>query len=197
MIFTHRILITGAAGYIGRFVCQELARQGFLPIAFDDFAHGRTPPTGACAVEQGVMTEESLSAVMGRYLPVGVIHLAGGRGGRHSNPKFTFDNEDGSVSETTILLAVMAKYNVRHIVFASSAAVYGDLGSVRATETSPLRATSTYGKAKIASEIRIRAWGENAHRGWIILRYANAVGADPASMLGSASRKRLKAPLER
>jgi len=219
----HRILVTGAAGYIGRFVCQELARCGFLPIVFDDFSRGRTPSGIPGFAEHGSMTEERLGSVMAGHRPAAVIHLAGGRGGRHqtasgvaparfqtewkpvgrpesapdlksrarahsdAKPVPTFAEcalEDPNLGGTRMLLAAMAELEVRHIVLASSAAVYGDAGAVHAGEDAPLRGTSPYGHAKIAAEGLVRAWGDEPDRGWVILRYANAAGADPESMLG-------------
>jgi UDP-glucose 4-epimerase len=180
---THRILVTGAAGYIGRFVCQELVRQGFLAVAFDDFTRGRVVAPIDGIVENGLMTAESLGAVMTRHRPIAVIHLAGGRGGRHKTSKSTL-SEDPILDWTRILLAVMAEHKVQNFVFASSSAVYSDPRSAYAAEDTPLRAASAYGKSKIAAEGLVRAWGEDADRGWVILRYANAAGADPVSMLG-------------
>lgn len=180
---TRRILVTGAAGYIGRFVCQELAGQGFLPIIFDDFSRGRTAAQIDGIVEDGLMKAESLRSVIARHQPAAVIHLAGGRGDRHRTLRPGL-SEERNLDGTRILLAAMADHNVQQIIFASSSAVYGDAGPAHVAEDAPLRGASAYGKAKIAAEGLVRNWGEDPNRGWIILRYANAAGADPESLLG-------------
>jgi len=183
-----RILVTGAAGYIGRFVCRALAQAGFAPIMLDDLSRGRVAPAHYGIVEDRKMTFEAINAALASNRPRSVIHLAGGRGNQQGMRDAVQDDavqdEDSNIGFTRILLAALARHEIHHLLLASSSAVYGDSGPWPVREEAPLRAASRYGRAKIAAEGLVRDWGEQKPRRWAILRFANAAGADAKDGLG-------------
>jgi UDP-arabinose 4-epimerase len=73
---------------------------------------------------------------------------------------------------------------VPHIVFSSSAAVYGDPIKVPIPEDHPTRPVNPYGETKLMMESALRWYGAAYGVKWVALRYFNAAGADPAGELG-------------
>ena len=90
-----------------------------------------------------------------------------------------------NVTGTLILLEVMKKYNLRNLVFSSSATVYGEPKTVPITEDFPLSATNPYGRTKLIIEDILRDL-YNAEPEWNIalLRYFNPVGAHISGRIG-------------
>jgi len=80
---------------------------------------------------------------------------------------------------------VMAKYNVKKIVFSSSATVYGDPASVPIDESFPLSATNPYGRTKLMIEEILRDLYVSDN-GWgiVLLRYFNPIGAHESGVIG-------------
>jgi UDP-glucose-4-epimerase GalE len=94
--------------------------------------------------------------------------------------RYFSNNVGGSLS----LLTAMVETGVRHIVFSSTAAVYGDPPSSPIFETFPIKAVNPYGESKVMVETLLR-WFDQIHRVTsVCLRYFNAAGGDPAGHLG-------------
>ena len=179
---SNSILLTGAAGTIGRFVSIALAQSGYLPVNFDDFSRGR-PRSRALVgpVHDGPMTREAIEAVVAWHRPIAALHFAGTR--PRPGQTAALDSDPNFVG-TRSLLEGLATAGVAAVVLASSAAVYG-AGHRLAAEDAPLQPANAYGSAKLAAEQLVRQWGDAMpHRRWVILRLANAAGADVSQMLG-------------
>jgi UDP-arabinose 4-epimerase len=180
------VLVTGGAGYIGSHVCKALKRAGYTPVTFDNLSHGHE-----WAVRWGpffhgdLQNSEDLDAVILKYRPEMVIHLAGSIHLRESieNPfQHYFNNVIGSLS----LLKAMVKHSITSLVFSSSAAIYAPPQYLPMDELHPKKPINPYGKTKWMTEQIFedfhRAYGLNA----VSLRYFNAAGADFEGQIGEA-----------
>ncbi len=150
---TQRVVVTGASGRIGAAVVAALAGDpDFDVIAFVSPAaapSSATPPDGNPA---GIPVDLADRAAFGRALrnarPDVVIHLAARRDG---GPGATEVNV-GSIEQ---LVASVSGAGIRRVVFASSAAVYGDSATRSSAESDELAPASDYGRAKIAGELAL------------------------------------------
>ena len=179
-----RVLVTGGAGYIGSHTAKALARQNFEPIILDDFHSGHR-----WAVKWGSLAEGNLSdsnflrGVFAQHKPEAVIHFASEIqvGESVKDPrKYYWSN----CVNTLKLLDGMCEAGVRHIVFSSSAAVYGDPEVTPIPEDHPARPVNPYGETKLFVERVLRSYETAYDLRWIALRYFNACGADPEGELG-------------
>jgi len=133
--------------------------------------------------EFDIAATSDLAELMRRKQSDAVIHFAAfiavGESMRQPE-KYFANNVGGSLS----LLTAMVQAGVKHVVFSSSAAVYGTPPSTPILETSPIQPVSPYGESKVMVETMLR-WFDAIHRvRSISLRYFNAAGADPAGGLG-------------
>ena len=86
------------------------------------------------------------------------------------------------------LIECAVKNGVRHFIFSSTAAVYGNPAAIPVTESAPLQPISPYGWSKLMSEIMLRDAGRAHGLGHVILRYFNVAGADPQGQAGQSNK---------
>ena len=179
-----KILVTGGAGYIGSHTAQALARAGYEPVVLDDMSSGHR-----WAVKWGPLVEGSLAdsdlirtTLTGHKIEA-VIHFAASLLVAESmtNPQKYFWN---NVVNTLRLLDAMLAAGTRHLVFSSSAAVYGVPQTVPIPEDHPKNPINAYGETKLSMERAIHWYGLAYGIRWMALRYFNAAGADPDGELG-------------
>ncbi|WP_372627227.1 UDP-glucose 4-epimerase GalE [Arsukibacterium sp.] len=189
---TH-ILLTGGAGYIGSHTALALLRAGYQVISFDNYSNSST--TALQRVEQlaagniitlsgDIRDETALSEVFRQYPVSAVVHFAGLKAVGESTemPLHYYDN---NVAGTVTLCRVMREFNVKKLVFSSSATVYGDAKTVPIAETAPRSATNPYGQSKLMIELILEDLVK-AEPDWgiTLLRYFNPVGADISGQIG-------------
>jgi len=85
------------------------------------------------------------------------------------------------------LIETVVKGGVRHFIFSSTAAVYGNPERVPVREDDPTAPTSPYGSSKLMTEIMLRDAGVAHGLGYVILRYFNVAGADPLGRTGQST----------
>lgn len=181
-----KILVTGGAGYIGSHVCKALAKRGYLPVTYDNLCSGNSEAVQWGPLETGDVRDRArLAAVMDTWKPGAIIHLAAliQVGESVSNPLKYYDN---NVFGSLCLLEEACAHDIRHMVFSSTAAVYGLPGTDLIGETSPLKPINPYGQTKLAMENMIRDHAAAYGLNFAILRYFNAAGADPETETGTA-----------
>ncbi|MGH9444957.1 MAG: UDP-glucose 4-epimerase GalE [Terriglobia bacterium] len=181
-----RVLVTGGAGYIGSHTAKALALAGYEPVILDDFSSGHR-----WAVKWGTIAEGSLAdcnllhKVFHEIRVDAVIHFAGviqvGESMRDPQKYFWSNGVN-----TLKLLDAMRAAEVKHVVFSSSAAVYGDPEVVPIPEDHPARPVSPYGESKLFVERVLRWYGLAYGVRWMALRYFNACGASPDGDLGES-----------
>jgi len=187
------ILVTGGAGYIGSHTCVELLESGFQVVVVDNLCNSQYVSiervqeiTGKqlAFVELDVLDEEALSKVFEQFSIDAVIHFAGLKAVGES-VDIPLDYYKNNLVGTLCLLEVMSKYDVKNIVFSSSATVYGEPASLPIKEDFPLSAVNPYGKSKLFIEEILRDLSISDQNWNIsILRYFNPVGAHPSGLIG-------------
>ena len=180
-----RVLVTGGAGYIGSHAVRALLDEGHPVIVLDDLSagHAEAVPPGVTLVRIRVHDREAVTDALRRHAIEAVMHFAAWLSVADSvrDPLGYYQN---NVSGTLSLLAAMADVGVRHFVFSSTCAVYGEPSSVPIDETLEPRPINAYGETKLAVE-RALPHLERAHGlRWTALRYFNAAGAHPDGTIG-------------
>jgi UDP-glucose 4-epimerase len=173
-----RVLVTGAAGFIGSVVTEQLLDAGHEVLALDNLKHGHSaavlPP--AQLIRGDLLDAAWLTEVLVQNHVEAVLHLAAEALIDESvrNPGLFFRvNTVGGLN----LLDAMAAAGVRRLIFSSTAAVYGEPDRIPIPEDAPHRPVNSYGESKLAFE-RMLQWYHRAHGiRSIVLRYFNACGA--------------------
>jgi len=175
-----RVLVTGAAGFIGSHLCERLLDRGLAVIGLDDFNAFYSPEAkrrnvadlrrragalgGSLEIIDGdVRDAHKLGDLFARSRPDVLVHLAAMAGVRSSIAEpalYTSVNVGG----TTALLDAAQRHGTRRIVFASSSSVYGNAARVPFCEDDPAdRPISPYAATKRACELVCHAfhhiWG--------------------------------------
>lgn len=187
------ILITGGAGYIGSHMCIELLKNNYDIVVLDNLINSNIEAiervkkiTGKAftfykgdllnrADIQNVFNNEKISAV---------IHFAGLKAvGESVEKPLTYYHNN--VTGTLNLCAVMSDFDVKRLIFSSSATVYGSTDRVPICESEPLSTTNPYGASKLMIEDILRDL-YHADKEWRIalLRYFNPIGAHESGLIG-------------
>ncbi|MGP8245864.1 MAG: UDP-glucose 4-epimerase GalE [Bryobacteraceae bacterium] len=179
-----KILVTGGAGYIGSHTVRLLLDQGHDVTVVDNLSKGyrENVPEGRL-VEMDIADTKGLAAVLKETGAEAVVHFAAfiavGESMREPARYFS-NNVCGSLS----LVAAMVEAGVKHVVFSSTAAVYGNPHATPIAETFPIQPVSAYGESKVMVETLLRWFDEIHGITNVRLRYFNACGADPEGRLG-------------
>lgn len=182
------ILVTGGAGYIGSHAVLALLDAGWPVVVLDNLSTGFrwAVPGAATFVEGDVGDAALLRQTIEQHKVAAVIHFAGSLIIPESvtQPlKYYRNNSFNTLS----LLEVMKSTGVKHLVFSSTAAVYGVKGAEAITEDALKQPISPYGHSKLMSEQIIRDAAHDGSINYGILRYFNVAGADPAGRSGQSS----------
>jgi UDP-glucose-4-epimerase GalE len=179
-----RVLVTGGAGYIGSQTAKALAQAGHEPVVLDNLSTGhRWAVKWGPFIAGDLADRELVGKVLREHRIEGVLHFAASIqvGESMANPQKYFWNNDVN---TLVLLDAMKAGEVKHIVFSSSAAIYGDPEKVPIPEDHPQRPVNPYGESKLFMERALHWYGVAYGVGWMALRYFNAAGADLDGEIG-------------
>lgn len=197
---TTTLLVTGGAGYIGSHTLLALVAEGYRPIVLDNYSNSspevmrRVEQLSGTAVEfvHGDIRDEALlddlfagQARRGSAVQC-VVHFAALKavGESVAKPLAYYDNNVGG---TTALLAAMDRAAVRHLVFSSSATVYGEPLQLPYSEQHRIAPTNPYGWTKAMVEQILMDWAATGEqRRAIALRYFNPIGAHSSGQLGES-----------
>ncbi len=178
---TPAIAIIGGAGYIGSHVAKAFRDANYQVHILDNLSSGSLENSISSAMFHhcDILVPSSLDAFFSQHAIAGVVHLAAKKavGESMTDPvKYTESNIVG----THNVLACLHKYAVHHIVFSSSAAVYGTPDYLPVDEKHPLRPENYYGYTKKCIEEILSWYGTLLECSSVSLRYFNAVGYDPS-----------------
>jgi UDP-glucose 4-epimerase len=175
---THRVLVTGGAGYIGSVVVDQLLDRGYKVVVLDDLTTGHRQAVARSAgfIQGGVGNRELIEALFEAERIESIIHMAASALVPESvaqPQKYVTNN----VTAARVLLEAAVRANVRRFVFSSSCAVYGHPAKVPITEDSPQAPVNPYGETKRDFERLLADAGPRNGMGVVSLRYFNASGA--------------------
>ncbi|MEE1329807.1 MAG: UDP-glucose 4-epimerase GalE [Acutalibacteraceae bacterium] len=187
------ILITGGAGFIGSHTCIEMQNAGYDVVVIDNLDNSSSKSlervekiTGKPVkfYKEDVRNKEALRKIFKENEIEAVIHFAGLKAVGESvrEPIMYYDN---NLINTLSLVEVMNEFNVKKIVFSSSATVYGVATQMPLVEGMPLGAINPYGRTKLFIE-NILTDLYTADNDWCValLRYFNPIGAHKSGLIG-------------
>ncbi|ARJ50433.1 UDP-glucose 4-epimerase GalE [Staphylococcus lutrae] len=179
------MLVLGGAGYIGSHCVDQLVEAGYDVAVVDNLVkgHRQAVHTAARFYEGDVRDREFLDRVFQQESIDGVFHFCAYSlvGESVSYPLEYFNN---NVYGLQVLLEVMRKHQVEHIIFSSTAAVYGEPEEVPIVETASKSPTSPYGESKLIME-KMMHWCHEAYGvHYAALRYFNVAGAKADGIIG-------------
>ena len=178
------ILVFGGAGYVGAHACKALGAAGWLPVAYDNLLNGHEKAVKWGPLERGdILDRTRLDEVLAVHQPVAAMHFAALTSVAESvaHPDaYRRNNVEGSRN----LLGALLEHGVSHIVFSSTAAVYGMPLAVPIPEEAPKSPINPYGETKLAVENMLEELAHEQGLTATTLRYFNAAGADPEGGIG-------------
>jgi len=181
------ILVTGGAGYIGSHYVLHAREHGEEVVVLDDliYGHREAVPEDVPFVEGKTGDRALLDNLFSRYAFDAVVHFAAFTyvGESVQEPaKYFFNN----TVATLALLDAMRAHDIRHIVFSSTAATYGDPQYVPMDEAHPQNPINPYGESKFFVERILKDFDTAYGLRFTALRYFNAAGADPQGRIGES-----------
>jgi UDP-glucose 4-epimerase len=182
------ILISGGAGYIGSHMVLELVDRGEKIVVLDDLSTGFwwAVPQEAVFV-QGDMGDQTLvERVIAEHGVTEIAHFAA----RIVVPDSVSDPLGyylNNTVKTRALLESAVRGGVRHVIFSSTAAVYGEPAASPVSEEIALNPINPYGRSKLMSEWMLADVARAHGLSYVALRYFNVAGADPRGRSGQSS----------
>ncbi len=173
-----KIVVTGGAGYIGSYVCRALLTAGHKLWVIDDLSTGRQEnlPAEVDFFLADFADEKLWQQLSSKDIDV-VIHLAAKIDAAESVEKPELYLRENS-EKTQQLLEILLGNHISGVVFASSAAVYGDAEQIPTPEHSDLKPLNPYGESKVLAEQALDDFAKSGNKA-IALRFFNVAGATP------------------
>ncbi len=182
------ILVTGGAGYIGSHVVKLLGERNENIVVLDDLSTGFEESILQGKLINGNTGDKALvQKILEEYNVESVLHFAAHTIVPESveNPLKYYQN---NTCCTRNLLECCAEAGIKHFIFSSTAAVYGELETGFASEDTPKAPINPYGSSKLMSEQMIRDLSLASDLNHVILRYFNVAGSDPDGQIGQSTK---------
>jgi UDP-glucose 4-epimerase len=184
-----KLLVTGGAGYIGSHVVRQLGAAGEDVVTLDNLCTGFREAvtagelivgeTGDADLLDRIFTEHDIDTVMHFAAHTIVPESV-------ADPLKYYRNNTCS---SRTLLEVAYKHAVKHVVFSSTAAVYGIPPGGKAAEDSPTVPINPYGTSKLMTEWMLRDLAIAGGPSYVALRYFNVAGCEPTGTIGQSTPK--------
>ncbi|HSX88755.1 MAG TPA: UDP-glucose 4-epimerase GalE [Pseudomonas sp.] len=179
-----KVLVVGGAGYIGSHMVKHLLGAGHEVVVADNFSSGhRAALLGCPLAELDIADATALDALFANQRFDVVFHFASfiQVGESVIEPGKYYAN---NLAATLTLLQAMVRAQIKHFIFSSTAAVYGDPAYAPIDEEHPKAAINPYGRSKWMVEQMLEDFDHAYGLKSVRLRYFNAAGADPDGQLG-------------
>lgn len=182
------VLVSGGAGYIGSHMVLELRDRGENVVVVDNLSTGvrGAVPEDVDLLVADIGDVETMLSILRTRKVRSVIHFAA----RLVVPESVADPLGyylANTVKTRALLAACTAAGVEHFIFSSTAAVYGDVDMKPVREDDPAAPLSPYGASKLMSEWMLRDVARASGLGYVVLRYFNVAGSDPAGRTGQST----------
>ena len=196
----ENILVTGGLGYIGSHTVISLISNNFHPIIIDNLSNSSLDVLKKIKNISGIVPQffegdirdkVFLSRIFNENKIDGVIHFAGLKDVSDSvkNPKKYYDV---NVHGTKVLIEQLKKFDIKKIIFSSSATIYGEPKILPIPETHPINTINPYGENKVMVESFLEdLCAYDAKWKATSLRYFNPIGAHPSGLLGEVISKNI------
>jgi len=185
----NSILVTGGAGYIGSHVVKQLGTAGENVVTLDNLSTGFEAAvtagdlvigdTGDAALLDRLFADHKIDTVMHFAAHTIVPESV-------ADPLKYYGNN--TASSRTLLERAHA-HGVKHVVFSSTAAVYGVPKDGKASESTPTRPINPYGSSKLMTEWMLRDLASAGGPSYVALRYFNVAGCEPTGTIGQSTPK--------
>ena len=183
------VLVTGGAGYIGSHMVHALADAGERVVVLDNLSTGFkwALPAGVPLIAGETGDQPLVQKLIGEHQVEAIIHFAASIVVPDSvaDPLGYYKN---NTVNSRALIECAVKGAVKHFVFSSTAAVYGNPARVPVKEDDLLVPMSPYGSSKLMTEVMLRDAGAAHGLAHVILRYFNVAGADPRGRTGQSTK---------
>jgi UDP-glucose 4-epimerase len=183
------ILVTGGAGYIGSHMVHGLVDAGESVIVLDNLSTGFewAVPKGAELVIGDTGDQQLAASLIATHAVEAIIHFAASIVVPESVAEPLRYYRNNTVNSRA-LIECAVENGVKHFVFSSTAAVYGEPERSPIGEDDRLLPMSPYGWSKLMTEIMLRDAGAAHGLNYVILRYFNVAGADPLARTGQSTK---------
>ena len=182
------VLVTGGAGYIGSHAVLALLDAGWNFAVIDDLSTGFrfAIPDGVPLYEGDIADAELLAHIVAEQGSKAIMHFAGSIIVPESveNPLKYYDN---NTAKSRTLIENALQQGVDHILFSSTATVYGEPEVKPLTEEDPLMPVNPYGMSKLMTERILNDVSKAYPINHCVLRYFNVCGADPQGRSGQST----------
>ena len=182
------VLVSGGAGYIGSHMVLELLDRGEKVVVLDNLSTGfwwAVPPE-AVFVQGDIGDQQLVETVVAEHGVSEIAHFAA----RIVVPESVGDPlgyYHNNTVKTRALLESAVRGGVRHVIFSSTAAVYGEPAVSPVPEEIALNPINPYGRSKLMSEWMLQDAAKAHGFSYVALRYFNVAGADPRGRSGQSS----------
>jgi UDP-glucose 4-epimerase len=193
-----KILVTGGAGYIGSHALVSLSGAGYDSVVVDNYSN--SSPKSLARIKSiigkeiinyncDINNKVKLSKIFDEHKFDAVMHF-GGLKAVGESVRFPLKYYNNNVNGSVTLFELMNEFNVKKLIFSSSATVYGDPEAVPINELARLSATNPYGRSKLMIEdicrdlIKSETSGKGVNWQIALLRYFNPIGAHESGLIG-------------
>jgi UDP-glucose 4-epimerase len=182
------VLVTGGAGYIGSHMVLQLLDAGEKAVVLDDLSTGHrwAVPDGVPLIVGDDGDEDLITEIIARHDIDAILHFAA----KVVVPDSVADPLGYYLNNTAkarTLIATAVGCDVKHFIFSSTAAVYGEPERQPVSEDDPLKPISPYGRSKLMVEWMLEDTARAHDFACVVLRYFNVAGADPQGRSGQST----------
>ena len=183
------VMVTGGAGYIGSHMVLALLDAGEDVVVVDNLSTGfrSAVPEGVRLIVGDFGDQDLIDGIMDAEAVDAVAHFAA----RIVVPESVTDPLGyyaNNTAKARNLIESAVRKDVRHFIFSSTAAVYGETDTDKVTEDRLLAPVSPYGRSKLMVEWMLEDAGRAHDIRSVVLRYFNVAGADPQGRAGQSTR---------